>query len=681
MRPRLRDDVRYVRCDEGAYVHADHGACTLKGAQAHDWLDRLAPYLTGEHTLAELTADLPPDRRRMVADLVQTLAGQGFVIDASDEEPHGLGERERQIYAAEIAFVRHRLSSAERRFERLRQARVTLAGHGPVLAALLEAGLVSGWRQVRVVAPAEEIMRLEETAARARRDEDQRVRVDATTPDLLLSLRMDVDTVAGSLPGSRVDADTAGPLRVGADVVLQVGTEVAELIATARTCPADVALGQVLLRPAEAWIVGPGPAASALSCWRRLAGLPFGDEDEDEDGANLLTGPVPVVLAAQVALSCFAHLTGLAQPSERPAATRVDLRTLETHRHRIVPWTFPVQHGEAELRATVERLQASEPITPEALLERAKPHVDPRTGLLGTLDEEDLVQVPVSVCRAVISNPHRVSPGWVPPPQVVGWGRDRRTARLRALLAACATYGTLAAEATGATTFWGLEPLTGRTRRLPLTSHLTEGPRRPGAGPSWAATPAEGHRRPPVGAGAGLSWAAALAAGLRSHAEALLRAHITSDADADADTGRESGPAAGPEADPATDAEAAHLLHLLRTAGERPEIRDFTSVLRLPAYAVACGSAVSVACATTPVQALRDALERALLAWQARTARQPAYADPAPPWWVEEEEPEWKVLAEALREAGYVPVVTPLHHDPAAAELLPYVVRVVLCDD
>jgi len=178
---------------------------------------------------------------------------------------------------------------------------------------------------------------------------------------------------------------------------------------------------------------------------------------------------------------------------------------------------------------------------------------------------------------------------------------------------------------------------------------------------------AMGPHRPPIGAGAGLSWEAALAAGLRSHAEALLRAHATAGVLA---------PAEG-----FTDAEVAHRLHLLHTAGELPEVRDLTGVLRLPAYAVACGSAISVACATTPVLALRDALERALLTWQARTARQPVYADPAPSWWAEEEPPEWKILAEALRTAGHVPVVTLLHHDAAAAELLPYVVQVVLCDD
>ncbi|MEU7837743.1 hypothetical protein [Nonomuraea sp. NPDC049129] len=645
MRPRLRDDVRYVPCDEGAYIHADHGACTLKGAQAYELLKKLAPYLTGEHSLTELTAALPADRRLMVVRLVETLAGQGFVVDAADEEPHGLSECERRIYAAEIAFIRYRLASAERRFERLREARVTLAGHGPVLLALLEAGLVSGWRQVRVAAPAEEAAKLEQAAARARRDEAQRVRVDP-----------------------------APPLWADADVVFQIGTETADLLATAQACPAGVSLGQILLRPTEAWIVGPGPAASAVSCWLRLGGLPY--HDEHDDGTDLLAGPVPAVLVAQPALSCFARLTGLAEGQQGHAtATRVDLHTLEMCRHRVVPWTSAVPYrdgrvvsalgvegGDADgLRATVERLQAAEPISPEELLERATRYVDPRTGLLGTLDEEDLVQVPVSVCRAVVSDPRRILPSWAPAPRVVGWGRDRRTARVRALLAACATYGVLTAENAE---MWGFEPLTGRTRRVPAPVFSAAG-------------------RPPIGVGAGLSWSAALAAGLRSHAEMLL--------DTDSTTGEWSRTEVLPDThvtvgarvspDDVADAEVAYLLALLRTAGERLEIRDLTGVLQIPAYAVACGSAISMACASTPVLALRDAVERALLAWQARTARQPAYGDPVPSWWAGEEPPEWKLLAEALQAAGHVPVVVPMHQDAAAVELLPYVVRVVLCDD
>lgn len=42
IRPRLRDDVRYVKCPEGVYAHGLGGAW-----QTYEWLSRLAPHLTG----------------------------------------------------------------------------------------------------------------------------------------------------------------------------------------------------------------------------------------------------------------------------------------------------------------------------------------------------------------------------------------------------------------------------------------------------------------------------------------------------------------------------------------------------------------------------------------------------------------------------------------------------------
>ncbi|GAA3162324.1 hypothetical protein [Nonomuraea salmonea] len=75
--------------------------------------------------------------------------------------------------------------------------------------------------------------------------------------------------------------------------------------------------------------------------------------------------------------------------------------------------------------------------------------VDSRLGVLGMLEEGALVQSPVAVCRAVVSDPLGVLPGWAPAREAFGWGADQRTARLRCLLAALATYGVLALRTEG----------------------------------------------------------------------------------------------------------------------------------------------------------------------------------------------------------------------------------------
>jgi hypothetical protein len=106
-----------------------------------------------------------------------------------------------------------------------------------------------------------------------------------------------------------------------------------------------------------------------------------------------------------------------------------------------------------------------------------------------------------------------------------------------------------------------------------------------------------------------------------------------------------------------------------------------SGMLGIPAYAVA---GAPPACASTPVAAMHSALERALLAWQSRTERQPDYAD-VPVRWVGEDctDPESaeafaKEMTAALTHAGRAPSVRPLARDRQVARLLPFTVHVVV---
>ncbi|AQZ61451.1 unnamed protein product [[Actinomadura] parvosata subsp. kistnae] len=697
MRPQLRDDVRFVECPDGAYVHSDYGACTLRGRQAYAWLTRLAPALTGHHTLAELTASLPADRKTMVERLVGQLAEQRFVVDARHPRPHGLTEAELRAYAEEIAFIGYALDSPEERFQRIRHARLALVGEGPLLEALAAACVGSGWRHVTVITPAADQAgsgrsgdrggseRVRRVADAARRDPAQEVRT--------LPFSRDLRTIAGN-----------------ADIVLQVGADLDELVATARACEAaGIMLGQALVRPAEVWIgpVGRPSETAAESGWHRLAGLPAATPaPPDED---LLTGPVPTVVAAILALACFSRVTGLDTGSERELV-RVDLRTLDTLPHRFLPHprattTRPQRVALEPIRELTEELtalraaapaHATAPATPaqaaaphpatsampaqaapavaekamaaveaDGLLALTAELVDSRLGVLGMLDEQALTQSPVAVCQAVVSDPFGVLPGWAPARQAFGWGPDQRTARLRCLLAALATYGVPALDhPDGEGVVWGVNLPDGRPRTVPTTAlHLPSPPAQPAA---------EGLA--PVGAGAGLSWVEALAAGLRAHCEDLLRDRLSN-----------APQAATPTApiDLPHDEEAEALLRQVALAGETPDIHDLTAVLGVPAVALTVpGQEAQVSVAATLRDALRDGLERLLLRWQSRAPGQHVYARPHPLWPPDGDPAEAvRVMAGALRRSGKVPVAVPSHADPEVSRLLPFVVRIVLLDD
>ncbi|WP_166427681.1 hypothetical protein [Nonomuraea mesophila] len=719
MRPQLRDDVRFVECPDGAYVHSDYGACTLRGRQAYAWLARLAPALTGRHTLAELTAHLPDDRRAMVERLVGRLAEQRFVVDARQARSHGLTAAELREYAEEIAFIGYALDSPEARFERIRRAQLVLTGSGPLLEALVGACAGSGWRRITVICPAPEAAG--RAADAARRDPAQEISTLASTHDT-------------GLPGRAITGD--------ADVLLQVSGDLDELVATARACEAaSVVLGQALVGPAEVWLGQVGqPAATAVeSGWHRLAGLPSAaPAPPDED---LLTGPVPTVVAAMQALAGFAHVAGLDTDTER-RLTRVDLRTLDTLPHRFLahpragarrtPDTLPhrlltdpragarpgarseaigeltdalaaimredetpAAPGPAADRAGATQAgpapaleQAAATLDAEGLLGLTSELVGSRLGAIGLLDEQALAQSPLAVCQAVVSDPFGALPGWAPSPLVHGWGPDQRTARLRCLLAALATYGLLALGP-GEEAVWGVELPGGRPRPVPRAALRLDG---------------SGTPRAPLGTGAGLSWPEALAAGLRAHCEHLPATHLPAAPDDHTSSGAtvthtdsgatvtHAGPGvtaahAGPGATAAragsggTDAEA--LLRQLALAGESPRIRDLTTALGVPAVALTPpGREALVSAAATVPDARRDGLERLLLRWQSRTSRQHAYAG-ARPLWPPDGDPSQAVrtMAGALRRAGKVPVAVPLDGDPEAARLLPFVLRVVLVDD
>jgi hypothetical protein len=262
---------------------------------------------------------------------------------------------------------------------------------------------------------------------------------------------------------------------------------------------------------------------------------------------------------------------------------------------------------------------------------------------------------------------------------------DRDDARLSALLGAFAAYGSLAVDrrrlagsgamgdAGRAPGVWGMDLVTGQPRVVPAV----------------VAMPVLGGvvvpYRPPVGAAAGLTWNGAVSAALRQHCELLL-AHRLAVADRPC-----------PQLDPAQwdgNGRVFRLVRLLTAAREPVEVYDLRDLLGLPACAVLAGAVtVALTCGTTMTDALGTGLERALLAWQARSENQPDYAPPAVPQLGERlrapavshlpsrEDAGITSLVDALRAAGHTPVVVPLDHDPEATRILPYVLRVVLCRD
>jgi hypothetical protein len=151
VRPKLRSDSKYVPTPDGVYLQNNRRVLMIPGKRVYEWVDRLAPYLDGNRGLAELTDGLSADRAEMVNQLVEMLAGAGFVKDVEADRSHTLSAAEVDAYAPEIAFIDYFCDSAAARFQEFRHARVAAVGSGQTVTALVAANLAVGLRNVEVL--------------------------------------------------------------------------------------------------------------------------------------------------------------------------------------------------------------------------------------------------------------------------------------------------------------------------------------------------------------------------------------------------------------------------------------------------------------------------------------------------------------------------------------------------
>src|SRR4051812_12452820 len=97
---KLRDDAYWAASATGLHILTQQGEVNLAGRSLSPWLDRLAPLLDGRHSLADLTAALPDDRRAFVTRLLGALVERGVVRTL--EPPAAVGSRPARLTPAEM---------------------------------------------------------------------------------------------------------------------------------------------------------------------------------------------------------------------------------------------------------------------------------------------------------------------------------------------------------------------------------------------------------------------------------------------------------------------------------------------------------------------------------------------------------------------------------------------------
>lgn len=699
---RLRDDAHYVPTDDGIWILSASGQVVMTGRSIFHWVDRLAPYLNGRHTLAELTAALPADRKHMAERVINALCERGVVVQTEDDPgpARALTADEQRLYRHEIGFLGYFGSSGERSFQAYRDSVAVLVGAGQLLAETVRATLCAGSGLLRIAVTDECPTDLSTLAdyERSAKQRDPSQRTTRTTTDLAAGDRLaDLVTDASIVVYAcdRTMHDRTGPdwARALDQACSRVG----------------VPFVSAFLAGDHAWLGPFGPTIGGglkwTSAWHRLCALDGAvGSGASGNGAHAphgdrRTDAAATVVANQLIREVVRLLSGTALPTGPTRMTRVDLRSLRAESHRFLPHPFSlaVACPERTDPPTAEaQLRGHKLVDTEEFSSRMTACLQPHLGVLSEVTERDFAQMPLAIAQVRVSDPVLlINPG-VPLPVVTGTGLSLPEARRAAVMRGLATYGTLMVDprrlrirgdshgVTGDPAADLASLRAGQWSGLAWGHGLADG--RPHALAAEAVFPAlrcvQTSYSPPPGAAAGYSWDEAVRGGLIGQCRQLTLTEIGGNR-------RRFHPIRWDDA--ALDARGRRYRSMAKVIGQKLRVYNVTGSLRVPTLAF-CLDDVTVAYASgfSFGDALRDGLAEVLLFYQAHAEGSADYAPTRVPPIPERGRlsalvacPTWstEVAATAARLArlGWNAVAVRLDHDPGVTgDVLPHLVNVVV---
>ncbi|MFC5924080.1 TOMM precursor leader peptide-binding protein [Micromonospora vulcania] len=383
VRPKLRHDVVFLDAPAGAYLRGPDTAFLIKGKSAFRWLTSLSPYLTGEHTVRQLTASLNQGQQQTVLTLVRALLARGFAKDAGDRTE--VAEPVARRFAPQIEFVDHFVDDPTGRFLRFHDARVVLSGGGATLLAAASGLLRNGCLRLDLH-PYDDPSRY----AEALRPEVADLRADGLAAEVRVH---------------------DGPVELtGADAVVHCTdpTGLADLAELARVCHRDGPLLVPVVWDEDRAVVGPTVQPGRTPCWL-CAHLRLNASAEATAAAEfwrqLAVGagpdapaPLPEVTARMlgnaVAFEVFRVLTGALSPDTAGGVLLLDRSTLESTREQVLP------HPACPVCRDVD---VPEPGwlggTDDETYQRAQALVSPNAGVFTRFVDDPLEQAPLKTAR------------------------------------------------------------------------------------------------------------------------------------------------------------------------------------------------------------------------------------------------------------------------------------------
>ncbi|GGM34940.1 TOMM precursor leader peptide-binding protein [Dactylosporangium sucinum] len=412
-RPRIRQDVLYSRTPSGVLIRNADTGFHLKSTSAYRLTSLLAPYLNGQHTVAQLCAGLNDGQRDMVGDIVSKMLERGFARDTTDDTPPQtpLPPEVAARFASQISYIDHFTDSPEHRFAKLRAARIAVVGDD-LVARWCVAGLVrNGAAHVGVLPsldrPGTGFADVAEEVAALVRDgcgvEVTRLASPVAGWSGLAGYDAVLVTDAGAAPGVVTGLLAAG---VPAGVVLLSATTYGDQV-----------------------LVGPVMTAERPGCWVCTT-LRFGANDETGAAAGVwsrsvvpaveptsaLSAPHAAMIGNLLAYEAFRVLTGT-MPAEAAGTVIVQrLDSLDAVAEPLLPHpACPYCRAGAAAGDPLAGLVPGSPAMTEArdaedtddalvrLQETASRLVQPNIGVFAEFDDERFTQIPLKVARLRLS--------------------------------------------------------------------------------------------------------------------------------------------------------------------------------------------------------------------------------------------------------------------------------------
>lgn len=151
MRPQIRNEFFFGPSPEGVSFSGfgpdgQLDRFTLKGRLLYPIMNQLYPWLNGQHETEQILQKLPVLQRKLAGQMIEILAGRGFIRYRQGLSNHHLSETELELYASQINFIGCYADEPESRFEKFRKANVLLVGAGWTAACTAQALWANGLR-------------------------------------------------------------------------------------------------------------------------------------------------------------------------------------------------------------------------------------------------------------------------------------------------------------------------------------------------------------------------------------------------------------------------------------------------------------------------------------------------------------------------------------------------------